>query len=75
MAAVAINGGKNAGLLAVQILGGADRRLLTKMVAYKKNLCRMVEEKATALEEEGWQVYLAKTLETVGSENKTGSKR
>ncbi|MBS3899362.1 MAG: 5-(carboxyamino)imidazole ribonucleotide mutase [Dethiobacter sp.] len=75
VAAVAINGGKNAGLLAVQILAVADRKLLTKMAAYKKNLCRMVEEKATVLEEAGWQVYLARMLETAGSENNNGGKR
>lgn len=75
VATVAINGGKNAGLLAVQILAVADGKLLTKMAAYKKNLCRLVEEKGAVLGEEGWQVYLAKMLETAGNENNTGSKR
>ncbi|MBS4007731.1 MAG: 5-(carboxyamino)imidazole ribonucleotide mutase [Clostridium sp.] len=67
VATVAINGGKNAGLLAVQILAVADQKLLMKMAAYKKNLCRMVEGKATVLEEKGWQAYLARKLETAGS--------
>jgi len=38
VATVAINQAKNAGLLAVQILAIADKKLLQKMVAYKKNM-------------------------------------
>jgi len=64
VATVAINGGKNAGLLAVQILSVADGRLSTKMAAYKESLCRMVEEKGSVLGADGWQVYLAKMQET-----------
>ena len=36
VATVAIGGGKNAGLLAVQILGVADTAIMDKMLAYKK---------------------------------------
>lgn len=60
VATVAINGGKNAGLLAVQILGTADARLREKMASYKEDLRKMVEGKANSLVEEGWQGYLAK---------------
>jgi 5-(carboxyamino)imidazole ribonucleotide mutase len=59
VATVAINGAKNAGLLAVQILGTGDKSLLIKMTMYKKNLRRMVEGKAARLEEGGWRDYLA----------------
>jgi 5-(carboxyamino)imidazole ribonucleotide mutase len=38
VATVAIGGGANAGLLAVQILATSDRRLLSRMVAYKEEL-------------------------------------
>ncbi|MDP4115264.1 MAG: 5-(carboxyamino)imidazole ribonucleotide mutase, partial [Bacteroidota bacterium] len=38
VATVAINQAKNAGLLAVQILAIADKKLLQKMVTYKKNM-------------------------------------
>lgn len=38
VATVAIGGGKNAGLLAVQMLAMNDKKLLKKVVAYKKNL-------------------------------------
>ncbi len=38
VATVAIGGGKNAGLLAVQMLAISDKRLMKKMIEYKKNL-------------------------------------
>jgi len=38
VATVAIGGGRNAGLLAVAILGGSDSRLLKKQIAFKKKL-------------------------------------
>lgn len=66
VATVAINGAKNAGLLAIQILGVGDMSLLQKMAAYKKGLRRMVEGKAASLEEEGWQGYLAAMEEKRG---------
>jgi 5-(carboxyamino)imidazole ribonucleotide mutase len=66
VATVAINGAKNAGLLAVQILGVGDGALLGKIASYKKNLRRMVEGKAARLEEEGWQDYLAAMAENKG---------
>ena len=45
VATVAINGAKNAALLAIQILATADAGLLEKMVAYKKSLRASVEAK------------------------------
>ena len=58
VATVAINGAKNAGLLAVQILGVRDAGLREKMAAYKKNLNDTVLEKAKKLEEGGIEKYL-----------------
>jgi len=46
VATVAINGAKNAGLLAVQILATSDKELENKLIAYKKKLAESVEEKA-----------------------------
>lgn len=40
VATVAIGGGKNAGLLAVQMLAISDKRLMKKMIEYKKSLER-----------------------------------
>ncbi len=49
VATVAINGAKNAGLLAVQILATSDKSLEEKLINYKKKLARGVEEKAAKL--------------------------
>lgn len=49
VATVAINGAKNAGILAVQILAVSDKGLEKKLEDYKKKLASAVEEKARAL--------------------------
>lgn len=49
VATVAINGAKNAGILAVQILATSDKNLEQKLVEYKKKLAVGVEEKARKL--------------------------
>lgn len=46
VATVAIDGAKNAGLLAVQILATSDKDLEEKIMEYKKKLAEGVEEKA-----------------------------
>ena len=50
VATVAINGARNGGLLAVQILATSDKNLEEKLVEYKKKLAEGVEEKARKLE-------------------------
>jgi 5-(carboxyamino)imidazole ribonucleotide mutase len=52
VATVAINGAKNAGILAAQILGTADASLREKIAAFKRDLETMVLEKAARLEAE-----------------------
>lgn len=52
VATVAINGAKNAGILAVQILATGDKDLEDKLVEYKNKLAEGVEEKARKLKEE-----------------------
>lgn len=49
VATVSINGAKNAGILAVQILATSDKSLEEKLVEYKKKLAEGVEEKARFL--------------------------
>lgn len=49
IATVAIDGAKNAGILAVQILATSDRILEENLVKYKKKLAAGVEEKASKL--------------------------
>ncbi len=58
VATVAVNGARNAGLLAVQVLGTAYDNLREKMSRYKQELKQLVEKKALRLEQVGWQAYL-----------------
>lgn len=51
VATVAINGAKNAGLLAARILGTTDSAVGKKLEDYQKNLKEMVIQKAKELEE------------------------
>lgn len=50
VATVAINGAKNAGILAAQILGTVDEKVYNAVDKYKKDLENMVLEKAEKLE-------------------------
>ena len=52
VATVAINGAKNAGILAAQILGVADPAILDRVMQYKKDLEAMVMHKVAKLEAE-----------------------
>ena len=54
VATVALDGAKNAGLLAARILGATDDTIRTKVVAYQETLRAAVEVKYKRLEEEGW---------------------
>jgi 5-(carboxyamino)imidazole ribonucleotide mutase len=38
VATVALNGAKNAGILAAQIIGSTDATILNRIIAYKQNL-------------------------------------
>lgn len=58
VATVAINGAKNAGLLACQMIGSFDEKIHEKLVKYKKDLEDMVETKADKLENVGFSKYL-----------------
>jgi 5-(carboxyamino)imidazole ribonucleotide mutase len=58
VATVAIGNAKNAGLLAVQILGCHDPALLKKVQNYRQSLADMVRDKQAKLVEVGYQQYL-----------------
>jgi len=51
VATVALNGAKNAGILAAQIIGSADKCVLDKILAYKEGLKMKVEEGAKKVHE------------------------
>ena len=59
VAAVAINGAANAGLLAAKILAVSDEELIKKVVKYSRDLEDMVTKKAERLEKIGFQEYLS----------------
>jgi 5-(carboxyamino)imidazole ribonucleotide mutase len=55
VATVALNGAKNAGLLALQILGAHDKNLAAKLDEYKEELKKKVEEMAEKVEAQGFR--------------------
>ena len=60
VATVAINGAKNAGILAVEILALNDEALSRKLEDHKKRLEKTVLEKSEKLTSEGYKKYLEK---------------
>ncbi|UAB79895.1 5-(carboxyamino)imidazole ribonucleotide mutase [Marixanthomonas sp. SCSIO 43207] len=52
VATVALNGAKNAGILAAQIIGSSDKCVLDKVIAYKEGLKLKVEEGAKKVRNE-----------------------
>jgi len=59
VATVAINGAKNAALLAASMLSISDSEVANKLSAYKEELREMVTEKAEKLEKIGYEEYLS----------------
>ena len=59
VATVAINGGKNAGILAAKILATSDEALLSRLKAYSEKLKNEVAGKAEKLDQIGYKEYLA----------------
>jgi 5-(carboxyamino)imidazole ribonucleotide mutase len=57
VATVAINGGKNAGILAAKILATSDEELLGKLKAYSENMKNEVVAKDAKLKEVGRKDY------------------
>ena len=59
VATVAINGGKNAAILACQILGIENKAIFEKIEKYKLQLKNKVLTKASKLEKTGWKEYVS----------------
>ena len=55
VATVALNGARNAGILAASIIGAFDEQVSKKMTAFKASLQSEVESKATRLKDAGWK--------------------
>ena len=59
VATVAIDGAKNAAILAAKILAASDEELLNKLKDYTKEMKETVQKKAAKLDEIGYEAYLA----------------
>lgn len=55
VATVALNGAKNAGILAAQIIGAYDKMIAKKLDHYKRNMTKKVEESAKIMSLKGWK--------------------
>ena len=55
VATVALNGAKNAGILAAQIIGTYDDRIASTLDEFKQSLKEKVENTALDLENKGWK--------------------
>ena len=55
VATVALNGAKNAGILAASILGSHDKKVAARLDEYKASLKDKVLDTATTMEENGWK--------------------
>ena len=60
VATVGINAGKNAGLLAIQILAINDKKLENKLIAYKRKMSGEIKIKGEKLLKIGYKKYLQK---------------
>lgn len=58
VATVAINGAKNAGILAATILGTGNEEIRNKIVKYKESLAEAVIKKDEKLQDLGYEEYL-----------------
>lgn len=59
VATVAIDGARNAGILAAQIIGAADSKTYEKLLSFKEDMKNKLESKSARLEEIGYKEYLA----------------
>lgn len=58
VATVALDGARNAGILAAQIIGATDKALGERLDSFKKSLQTKVEAAAKSIEDKGWKSVL-----------------
>ncbi|EON76853.1 Phosphoribosylaminoimidazole carboxylase catalytic subunit [Lunatimonas lonarensis] len=59
VATVALNGGRNAGILAASIVGAFDEQVAENLASFKQDLKSKVEDSAEELEKKGWKAVLS----------------
>src|SRR6187455_2773119 len=57
VATVALNGARNAGILAAQIIGTSDESLARRLEQFKNNLRNKVTEAAKQISKKGWKSF------------------
>jgi len=58
VATVALDGARNAGILAAQIIGSSDKQVAKRLDKYKSSLKTKVETSAKTIERKGWRKSL-----------------
>lgn len=58
VATVALDGARNAGILAAQIIGASDKKVAKRLDQYKSSLKSKVETSAKSIERKGWRKSL-----------------
>lgn len=58
VATVALNGARNAGILAAQIIGSSDKKTADRLALFKEAMKSKVEESAWSIEKKGWRKNL-----------------
>ena len=58
VATMAINGAKNAGIMAASIISVSNKEIEEKLKEYKENLSKLITGKALELEKTGYEEYL-----------------
>jgi 5-(carboxyamino)imidazole ribonucleotide mutase len=58
VATVALDGARNAGILAAQIIGSSDKQVAKRLDQYKSSLKTKVETSAKSIERKGWRKSL-----------------
>ena len=57
VATVALNGAKNAGILAAQIIGSTDKTIAKRLDQFKTSLQKKVEDSFKEIENKGWKKF------------------
>src|SRR3954471_22659234 len=55
VATVALDGARNAGILAAQIIGSTDKTVAKKLDLYKKSMEEKVQESVKSIQKKGWR--------------------
>jgi 5-(carboxyamino)imidazole ribonucleotide mutase len=75
VATVAINGAKNAAILACEMLALESKEIATKVESFKKNLERDVLQRARKVERNSYTIFKSKLASTISTNNNNSNKQ